>query len=145
MFVVLLPQISKRQSFQEYKCIKNTQCILFISPDKKFSDTDKSNSIIYCSEQLVFGFFLMGTKLIYLISFLLIIMHMFRILPLNNFHIAHTNCNLTACLTKHNCSLAGNLIYKWHHNENYAGQFFGSFASGLILKWLIKDQDLHTS
>lgn len=82
----------------------------------------------------MFVFSLMETKLIYLTSFLLIIMHMFRMLPLNNFHIAHTNCNLTACLTKHNCSSAGNLISKWHCNEKFAGQFLSYFALGLILK-----------
>lgn len=82
----------------------------------------------------MFFFSLMETKLIYLTSFLLIIMHMFRMLPLNNFHIAHTNCNLTACLTKHDCSSAGNLISKWHCNEKFARQFLGYFALGLILK-----------
>lgn len=68
---------------------------------------------------------------------------MFRMLPLNNFRIENTNCNLTACLTKHNWSLAGNLICKWHCNERFAGQLLGYFILGLILKRLIEDEDLH--
>lgn len=54
-------------------------------------------------------------------------MHMFTMLPLSNFHIAHTSCNLTACLTKHSCSFTGILISKWHSNEKFAGQFLGYF------------------